>query len=172
MSVSFYDLTVGSYIQIVESSMGFMEKARAHFDDNGIDLANIVEARIHPDMANLHFQVTSVTHHSIAALKGIKSGEFSPPNYPDADYAKLQAMTASTLAELKVLTEEEVNALAGNSLVFKLGDNVIPFTAENFVLSFSLPNFHFHATTAYDILRAQGAPIGKRDFLGAIKIGA
>lgn len=171
MAVSFFDLTVSSYIQIVESSSALFAKARTHFEQNGIDLADIVDARIHPDMANFHFQVTSITHHSLAALNGIKTGEFGPPSYPDADYAELEAMTANTLTELRAMQEDDVNALAGNQLVFKIAGNELPFTAENFVLSFSLPNFYFHTTTAYDILRAQGAPIGKLDFLGAIKMG-
>ncbi len=172
MSISFFGLTVGSYVQIVEASVALLAKGRTYCEDNGIDLASVVDARIHPDMASFHFQVVCITHHSLEALKGIKSGEFTPPNYPDTDYAGLQAMTENTLAELKAMSEEEVNSLSGKSLVFKLGSNSIPFTAENFVLSFSLPNFHFHATTAYDILRAQGAPIGKRDYLGALKMGA
>jgi len=67
---------------------------------------------------------------------------------------------------------ETVNGLAGRKVVFKLGGNEIPFTAENFLLSFSLPNFYFHAATAYDILRASGVPLGKLDFLSAMKIGA
>ena len=55
-------------------------------------------------------------------------------------------------------------------VVFRLGGNELPFVAKDFLLSFSLPNFYFHATTAYDILRAEGAPLGKRDFLGAIRL--
>ena len=55
--------------------------------------------------------------------------------------------------------------------MFKIGGNELPFTNENFVQSFSLPNFYFHATTAYDILRMKGVPIGKLDFLGAMKMG-
>ena len=54
----------------------------------------------------------------------------------------------------------------GQPMEFRFKDTVMPFTAENFLLSFAQPNFYFHATTAYDVLRAQGFPIGKRDFLG------
>lgn len=172
MSVSFYDLTVGSYSQIVEASIALLDKTRAHCDEQGIDLESIVDARIHPDMATFHFQVVCITHHSLEALKGIRSGEFLPPDYAHTDYAGLQAMTANTLAELQAMDAGDVNALADKTLAFKLGGNSIPFTAVNFVLSFSLPNFHFHATTTYDILRAQGLPIGKRDYLGNLKIGA
>ena len=80
-------------------------------------------------------------------------------------------MTRNTLEVLNDMRAQDVNGLAGRKLVFKLGGNEIPFTAENFVLSFSLPNFYFHATTAYDILRSKGVPLGKRDFIGKLKMG-
>jgi len=171
MTVSFYDLTIGSYVQIVEAAVGVLQKGADHFAAKGIDPAEIVETRLIPDMANFHFQVTSVTHHSLGAVHAFKSGEFRPPKYPPCGYAELQAMTRNTLDELKAQSRDEIDALAGGRVVFKLGGNEIPFTAENFAVSFSLPNFYFHATTAYDILRMKGVPIGKRDFIGAMKAG-
>ncbi len=63
-----------------------------------------------------------------------------------------------------------MNALEGKGVVFQLRDLKIPFTAEGFILSFSLPNFYFHATTAYDILRMKGVPIGKRDYMGPMRL--
>ena len=69
-----------------------------------------------------------------------------------------------------VLSEDEVNALEGGDMVFRLGNNAIPFRNEGFIQSFSLPNFYFHATTTYDILRHLGAPLGKRDFLGQMRV--
>ncbi|MEM7413511.1 MAG: DUF1993 domain-containing protein [Myxococcota bacterium] len=171
MSVSFYDLTVGSYVQIIEALVGILGKGADHCKTEGIALDDIVATRLYPDMANFHFQVTSVTHHSLGALQGLKSGEFRPPNYEACDYAVLQTMTEATLDALKAQNRDEIDALADGQLVFKLGGNEIPFTAKNFALSFSLPNFYFHATTAYDVLRMKGVPLGKRDFLGAMKAG-
>ncbi len=172
MSVSFYDLTVGSYLQIVEAFAGVLQKGADHFAAEGIDLGEVVEARLIPDMANFHFQATSVTHHSLGAVNAFKTGEFGPPSFEPCDYAALQAMTASTLDELKAQKRDEIDALGEGSVIFKLGGNEIPFTAQNFALSFSVPNFYFHTTTAYDILRMKGVPIGKRDYLGAMKVGA
>lgn len=172
MTPTFHDLTVGSYTQIVEAAVGFLAKGAAFCAEQGIATDELVAARLHDDMANLHFQVVCITHHSLAALKGMRAGEFLPPDYPETDYAGLQAMTAETLEALKAMDAEEINALPGKSMVFKIGGNEIPFTVENFALSFSLPNFYFHATTAYDILRARGVSIGKMDFLGALKMGA
>ena len=172
MTVSLYDLTVGSYTQIVEATHGFLQKGADYCAEQGVAPEDFKKACLHPEMFDLHFQVVCVTHHSLGALNGMKAGEFAPPNYPETDYAGLQAMTSETLVALKAMTPDAVNALAGGKVVFKLGGNEIPFTNENFVLSFSLPNFYFHATTAYDILRSKGVSLGKRDFLGALKMGA
>ena len=64
----------------------------------------------------------------------------------------------------------DVNAFEGKDVAFQFRDTKIPFTAEEFIQSFSLPNFYFHATTAYDILRSKGVPLGKRDFLGRLRL--
>ena len=78
---------------------------------------------------------------------------------------------SEAIAGLEALDAEQVNALAGKEMFFRMGDFEIPFTAENFVLSFSLPNFYFHATTAYDMLRMAGVQIGKFDYLGQVRVG-
>ncbi len=71
---------------------------------------------------------------------------------------------------MQKLSRESVNELEGKDVVFQLGPNKLPFVAEGFVLSFSLPNLHFHATTAYDILRMKGTPLGKRDYMGQMRM--
>lgn len=172
MSISLYDVSVGTYLQIVEAAAGVLERGAAHCQDNGIDLADVIATRLYDDMQPFHFQAVCISHHSIEAVKALESGEFRPPlDYPEMDYAGLQDLVGKALDDLKALGPDEVNKLAGGRVIFKLGENEIPFTAENFILSFSLPNFYFHATTAYDILRMRGVPLGKRDFLGSMRMG-
>jgi hypothetical protein len=89
---------------------------------------------------------------------------------PELDYAGLQALIAEAQAGLVAATPEAVNGLEGRDVEFRLGKSRIPFVAEHFILSFSLPNLHFHATTAYDLLRQQGVPLGKRDYLAQLRI--
>ena len=89
---------------------------------------------------------------------------------PALDFAGLQKQVSEAREELQKLKPDEVNGLAGKDMVFQIRDNKLPFTAEGFLLSFSLPNFYFHATTAYDILRSKGVPLGKRDFLGRLRM--
>lgn len=167
MTISLYDISISSYIQTLGAVAGFLEKGKAHFTDNGIDLAEIVETQLYPDMLPFRFQVISVAHHSLGTMKALESGEFGPPSgFPDFDYEGLQGLIAETLDELKKFTPEAVNTMAANDVSFILGDIRMPFTAANFVLSFSHPNVYFHAATAYDILRIKGVPVGKRDFMG------
>ena len=172
MATSLYDLSVGSYLQTVGAAVGFLEKGATHCSANGIALDDVVATSLYPDMANFHFQAVCVAHHSLGAIKALQSGEFGPPaGYGELDYAGLQGLVSRTLQELKGLNADAINALSGGQVIFKLGANQMPFTTENFVLSFSLPNLYFHATTAYDILRMKGVPLGKRDFLGQMRMG-
>ena len=172
MSMSFYDASVGSYLQILEGAAGVMEIGKTHAQENGLDLQEIVMTRLREDMMPLHFQVVSTAHHSWGAIQGIQKGEFSPPSFDlDKSYEELQGLIEEARNGLSGLDRADVEALAEGNLTFKLGKNEIPFTAKNFVLSFSLPNFYFHATTTYDIIRMTGAPIGKMAFLGPMKAG-
>lgn len=171
MALSLYDVTVVSFQQTVGAVAGFLDRGLAHCADNDMDPAEIVETRLHPDMLPFRFQVVSVAHHTLGALKGAAAGQFAPPSDPGPlDYAGLQALVAQTREGLAALTPEAVNALEGRDVVFEGRGFKLPFTAEGFLLSFSLPNLHFHATTAYDILRHKGVPLGKRDYMGALRL--
>ena len=170
MALSLYDVSVPNYLQTLNAVSGFLGKGLAWAQEGGHDLDVLVETRLHGDMLPLRFQVVSVCHHSRGALAGARSGVFTPPSASEADYAGLQALVAEAIAELQALTPDEVNALEGQDMVFQLGERKLPFTVVGFLQSFSLPNFHFHATTAYDILRQKGVPLGKRDYLGAMRL--
>jgi uncharacterized protein len=166
MAFSLYDATVANYLQILGSVGGYLDKSLKHFQEKGVDLAKMVEAKLAPDMLPLRFQIVSVAHHSRGAMDAAKNGVFSPPGAkPDLDFAGTQARD-----ELAALKPDAVNALIGRDVTFKVGDRALPFTAEGFLMSFSLPNFFFHATTAYGILRNNGAPLGKRDFMGRLNL--
>ena len=171
MSLSFYDTSVTSYLQVLEGIAGVLDKGASHAAETGLDLQEMVMARLHDDMMPLHFQIVSLAHHSLGAIQGLQQGSFSPPSFElDMDYASLQAVVANAREKLAELDAAEVESLAANSMVFKIGKKEIPFTNENFLLSFSLPNFYFHVTTTYSILRMLGVPLGKMDYLGLMRI--
>jgi hypothetical protein len=171
MAISLYDVSVANYLQTLGAVSGFLEKGLAHFTANKVDLGEVVETRLCPDMLPFRFQIQSVAHHSRGAIDGMKKGLFQPPPpAPAYDYRALQNLIADALEALRQVTPSEVNALEGTDVVFQLREFKMPFTAEGFLLSFSLPNFYFHAATAYDILRTKGVPLGKRDYLGPMRL--
>jgi len=172
MSFSIFDATVPNYRQTLKAVAGFMEKGKAFCKSSGLSLDDMVEATLIADMKPFRFQIVSVAHHSAGAIEGVRRGEFSPPPPTGPlGYEELQGLVQDASSTLEKVTAEELNALAGRTVTFKFGNHSMPFTVENFLLSFSFPNFYFHATTAYDLLRAKGAPLGKGDYLGAPRIG-
>ncbi len=173
MAISLYDVTVAGYLQTLGAVSGFLDRGLAHCEETSADPGALVATRLFPDMLPLAFQIWSVRHHSLGAIEGCKAGVFKPPSpLPDMDYPALQKVIAETSESLAALTREEVEALEGHDMAFQLGDTKLPFKAENFLMSFSIPNFHFHATTAYDILRSSGVKLGKRNYMGKMRIKA
>lgn len=173
MKLSLYEASVPGYLQTLAAVGAFLDKALAHFREHGVDPEAIVETRLWPDMLPLRFQIQSVAHHSLGTLEAIQSGLFRPPtDLPQPDYAGLQELMVRTREAVGRFSPEAVNARAGADLVFEFRKSRLAFTTEDFLLSFSLPNFYFHATTAYDILRSKGVPLGKRDYLGALRFKA
>ncbi len=171
MAISFYDTSVANYLQTVGAMRGVLEKGLKHFTEKGIDPESVVDARLAPDMLPFSFQIHSVAHHSLGALDGMKKGVFLPPGEkPKHSYADLQRVIADTHTALGKLDKGEVDAIEKNDVVFEIRGMKMPFTATGFLLSFSLPNFYFHASTAYDILRHNGVPLGKRDFMGPMRM--
>lgn len=173
MAISLYDVSVASYLQTLGGVAGFLDRGLDHCRESDIDPNDVVEARLFPDMLPFRFQIWSVAHHSVGAIEGVRKGVFTPPpELPLLDYAGLQKVVADARAALVQVTAADIDALAGRDVTFQFRDFKMPFTAEGFLLSFSLPNFYFHAATAYDILRSKGAPLGKRDFMGPLRLKA
>jgi hypothetical protein len=173
MPFSLYDATVANFQQGLTALDAILGRAQAHFHQQGTALADIVGARLAPDMLPFSFQIVSAAHHSMGALSAARLGLFKPPSPPDdLDFAGLQALVAQARQGLEQLNRDEVNALEGTDMVFQLGERRLPFLAEDFLLSFSIPNFYFHTTTAYDLLRLHGMPLGKRDYLGRLRLKA
>jgi hypothetical protein len=171
MATSLYDLSVASYLQTLGAVSNFLDRGLAHCRDNNIDPEEIVATQFYGDMLPFRFQIISVAHHSAGAIAGVKAGAFAPPTERrPLTYTELQGLVADAQKTLSATTPEEINAFEGKDVTFAIGDFKMPFTAEGFVMSFSLPNFYFHATTAYDILRSKGVPLGKRDFMGATRM--
>lgn len=170
MAISLYDATVPQFIQILQSVAKLVAKAEAYCAETGTDPAEIIGARIHEDMLPFAYQVRSSAYHSAGAIAGLRAGVFTPNyNPPPQDFAGLHAAVQDALSELEQVTAEELDALADRDMRFEAGELRISFTGYKFLLSFSQPNFYFHSSTAYDILRMRGLDLGKRDYLGKLQ---
>lgn len=170
MSLSLYQSTIPTYLQITGAIAGLIDKAEAHCTNNDLSPDELIHARLADDMLSFAYQIHSVATHSLGAIEGVKKGVFSPNmTPPPVDFAGLGQRIADARSGLEALTEADINALEGKPMRFEYGDFKIDFVAEKFLLSFSQPNFYFHATTAYDILRWKGLAIGKSDFMGQLR---
>jgi hypothetical protein len=170
MTTSLYDLSVPTFQQTVSAVAGFLDRAVKHCEENGVDPDDFVDARLFPDMAPFHFQIEALTHHAVWGVEALIKGVFDPPPLIGTmPFADLQAMVGQAETALAAFTPDEVNRCASRDLDLQIGPRRLAFTAETFILSFALPNFHFHAVTAYDILRTRGVPIGKRDYEGRLR---
>ena len=173
MALQLYDVSVANFLQTLGAVEGFLQKGLDHFTEAKLDPNEVVGVRLYDDMLPFAFQIVSVAHHSLHAIEACKSGQAGPPGaMGELNYQGLQKIAADATAGLKALSRDEVNALEGRDVVFKLGPANLPFTAGNFLPSFPLPNFYFPATTAYDILRMKGVNLGKRNFMGAMRLKA
>ena len=173
MATSLYDLSVPTFLQTVTAVAGLLDRAAAHCAQTGAHPDDFVEARLFADMAPFHFQIEAAWHHAVWGVEALRTGAFTPPALVGpVPFAALRAIIAEGQAALAAFDRDEIDGCAGKELDLQIGPRRLAFGAETFILSFSLPNFHFHAVTAYDILRMKGVPLGKRDYEGQLRTKA
>lgn len=166
MSISLYTASVPVFRQILGSLAAILTKAEAHVDAKKLDPNALLQARLYPDMFPLVRQVQLTTDFAKGAAARLAGVEV--PRYEDVehDFAGLQARLEKTLAFLDTVAREAVDAGGDRDVTVGTGANQRQFKGEVYLLHYALPNFYFHAATAYDILRHNGLEIGKRDFVG------
>lgn len=169
MTTSFYDLSVPVYRQFLRSLLGVLDKGEKHCAEKSIDPATLLGARLAPDMQPLSFQVMQAINHSVGGLALIRGVQHARPSGLDS-FAGCKAAVEQALADLEAIQPAELENVAGNTVELKFPGRELKFTAQGYLLSYAMPQFFFHAVTAYDILRHEGVQIGKRDFLGRIQL--
>ncbi|MDD5577852.1 MAG: DUF1993 domain-containing protein [Methylobacter sp.] len=168
MSLNMYQTSIPVFIRMLGNLSSILDKAMAHAEEKKIDPSVFINYRLAPDMYPLSKQVqiaTDMVKGCAARLAGI-----DVPSYEDNEttFADLQARIAKTIAFLQSITQGQINGSEERTITLKIRDNEISFIGQSYLLNFVLPNFYFHITTAYAILRHKGVGIGKMDFLGDI----
>lgn len=168
MAFTIYDATLPVFQQTLGSLLVLLDKAEAHARDKDIDVTHLLNASLAPDMFNFIRQVQIATDHAkgcAARLSGLDI-----PKFEDSEKTvdELRARIRKTLDFVATVTPEQCAGAETKDLKLVFPWATYEFTGQRYVTAWALPNFFFHATTAYDILRHQGVPVGKSDFLGAL----
>jgi hypothetical protein len=168
MAVSIYDISVPVFVRTLTNLKAILEKAKAHALDHKIEESALVNARLYPDMFPLSRQVQVATDMARGCAARLTGAE--PPSYEDKEqsFDDLIARVARTIEYLKGLDVNAFADAATREITRPVRGQPHVFTGANYLLQFALPNMYFHAATAYDILRHNGVPLGKADFIGAI----
>lgn len=168
MAFDLYAAFVPTTRQLLGALPGVIAKAEEFVAENHCSDAELIEARLADDMWPLPWHVRSCWMHSAYALDQLAGTEFTPDftSIPDS-WDAMRAMIAEAEDRLADATPEAVNSIAERKIDFVLGGETrFTLPGERFLLGFNLPNFQFHATTFYDILRMKGVPLSKRDYMG------
>ena len=166
MSLTMYHVSIPVFVRMLGNLSAILDKAAAHAEAKKIDPAIFVNARLTPDMYPLSRQVqiaTDMVKGCAARLAGIEV-----PRYEDNEttFAELQARIAKTKAFLQSVSAEQIDGSEDRKITLKFGSRELNLLGQAYLLDFVLPNFHFHLTTAYAILRHNGVEIGKKDYTG------
>ena len=167
MTISFHTLTVGTFTRMLTNLLRILEKAEANAGERKIGPDVFGASRLAPDMHPLTFQVQSATDRAKFALARI-TGK-AAPSWPDDEKTleQLRARIQKGLDFLATFSAADVDGSEDKVITIKVGGQDTEVKAQDYILNSVFPNFYFHCTTAYDILRHNGVPVGKRDFTGA-----
>jgi hypothetical protein len=165
VSLSLYDASIPGYLRLLKALSALLEKGEAHAAETGKDPQSYVQFRFAPDFGDLARQVQFA---SDAAKSGAArlAGQ-APPSIADTEtsFPELKERVAKTVAFVESIRREDVDGHEDREIVLTFPGRSLTFTATEFLLGFSQPNFHFHVTTVYVMLRHLGVPLGKMDYL-------
>jgi hypothetical protein len=167
MSLSIYTASVPVFQKMLRALAAVLEKAEAHAQQHKIEPNALLQARLYPDMFPLVGQVLIATDFAKGASARLAGQEV--PRYEDNEqgFAELQQRITKTLGYIESLPREDFDGAGERPVTHGAGERARHFErGDDYLTSFVLPNFFFHVTTAYAILRHNGVPIGKRDYLG------
>jgi hypothetical protein len=167
MKISMYALSVGQFLPMLENLRGWLDKAAANAKARGFEPGVLASSRLAPDMFPLTRQVQltcDFAKNSSARLAGHEAPRFEDT---EATFDELRARIDKTIAYVKTIPASAIDGQEDRDIRIPLRDRTLEMKGLPFVQTWALPNFYFHAVTAYNILRHNGVDVGKRDFLGS-----
>lgn len=167
MKMSMYQASLPVFIRMLRNLDAILSRGAEHAEAKGIDPAVLVQARLYPDMFPLSRQIqiaTDVVKGCPARLSGQE-----PPSYQDneASFPELSARVRKTIAYLETFKPAQIDGSEDRPVTLKMRSGEVSFDGYRYLTGFVIPNFYFHVTTAYAILRHNGVELGKKDFIGA-----
>lgn len=166
MCISMYRLSIPIFVRGFGVLSGYLDKAAAFADENGLDPATLVDARLAADMLPLAGQVqraSDTSKNAVVRLTGIEAPRFADT---EATFAELQQRIGNTLEFFAGIAPEQLQGSETREVTLVFGTFQAKLSGDEYLLTFALPNFYFHIATTHAILRQQGVRIGKLDYLG------
>jgi hypothetical protein len=166
MPISMFQASAPRFVNILTNLSAILDKAQAHAEGRKIDPAALINFRLYPDMFPMKRQVQiacDTAKGAVARLAGVEV-----PKHEDSEetFADLKARIAKTIDFIKTIKLAQIDGSEDKDIHLKLGPREVDWKGMQYLLGFVLPNFYFHATTAYDILRHNGVELAKRDYIG------
>lgn len=167
MSISIYDQSIGSMSRMLKNLDLIVSKAETYAADNDIEPSVLLSARLYPNMRTFIFQVQVATDMAKSCAARLSGNDVPRWEDNEASFADVHARIRKALDYIATFRPEQFEGSETREITLKLRDRTVEFTGQTYLLGFVLPNFYFHLTTAYALLRHNGLNIGKMDFIGA-----
>ena len=169
MSVSLYDVSIPVFTLSLNNLVAILDKAASYAADKKVDPKVLAGARLIIDMLPLSSQIQIACDAAKGAAARLAGIEVPKHEDTEATLAELKARVAKTLDFIKTIKPEQLQGAETREIVIQFPQGSLKFTGINYLTNFALPNFFFHVTMAYALLRKNGVDLGKRDFLGPIQ---
>ncbi len=166
MTISMYHASAPRFANMLKNLSGLLDKAQAHAEARKIDPPALMAARLFPDMFPFSRQVQIACDTAKGAVARLAGAENPKHEDTEQSFAELKTRIARTIDFLASFKPQQIDGSEERDIVLRLGGQDVKFKGMQYLLGFAQPNFYFHVTTAYDILRHSGVELGKRDYIG------
>jgi hypothetical protein len=161
-----YQASVPRFANILGNLSSILDKAQAHVDAKKLDVTALTGFRIYPDMFPMSRQVQIACDTAKGVVARLAGLEIPKDEDTETTLVELKARIAKTIAFIQSVTPAQIDGTEDKAIVTRRGDKETHYKGMQFLLGHAVPNFYFHVTTTYNILRHNGVEVGKRDFLG------